>query len=54
MKKCSKLIVIEEKDKLTLKKITFSEDQLWMLAGEETLRKTWNNKYDERWNDELF
>ena len=51
--KGTKLIVVEENDKLTIKKISLSEDQLWMLAGEETLKKTWDNQYDERWDDVL-
>ena len=53
IEKGTKLIIVEGNDKLTLKKISLSEDQLWMLAGEETLKKTWDNKYDERWDDVL-
>ena len=53
IEKGTKMIVVEGNDKLTFKKITLSEDQLWMLAGEETLKKTWDNKYDERWDDVL-
>jgi len=30
-----------------------NEDQLWMLVGEETLKKTWDNPHDERWDDVL-
>jgi len=25
-----------------------SEDYLWMLLGEETLKMTWDNQYDDR------
>ena len=53
IEKGTKMIVVEGNDKLTFKKITLSEDQLWMLAGEETLKKTGDNKYDERWDDVL-
>jgi|GEM_PF-457251 len=53
IEKGTRLIIIEEDSKITIKKATLEEDQLWMLAGEETLKKTWNNKHDERWNDAL-
>jgi len=53
IEKGTKLVVVEEKDKLVIKKISLDEDSLWMLVGEETLKKTWDNKYDERWNDVL-
>lgn len=30
------------------------EDQIfWMLTGEETLKKLWDNPYDEIWDDVL-
>lgn len=47
-------LAIEEKDSgLVIKKITLDEDTAWMLLGEETLKKTWDNKYDARWDDVL-
>ena len=53
MDKNSKLLVAEEKGRLIIKKIVLDEDSLWMLAGEETLKKTWGNPHDERWDDVL-
>ena len=47
-------IIIEEKDKkLMLRKVVLSEDQLWMLVGEDSLKKTWDNPHDKRWDDVL-
>ena len=48
-----KLLVSEEKDRVILKPVTFDEKRLLMLLSETSLRKTWNNKYDERWDDVL-
>jgi AbrB family looped-hinge helix DNA binding protein len=53
IEKGTRLIITEEGSKITIKKAALEEDQLWMLAGEETLKKTWDNKHDERWNDAL-
>ena len=53
LEKGTKLIIVEEKGKLTLRKIELSENELWMLAGEEALKKTWDNPYDQRWDDVL-
>lgn len=34
-----------------LKKLGINEESLvTMLLSEETLKKDWDNKYDERWN----
>ncbi len=49
----TKLVISEKENKLVLKKINLNEENLWMLVGEETLKKTWDNKYDERWDDVL-
>ena len=36
---------------MNLKNIKISrESMLSMLLSEETLKKDWDNKYDERWN----
>ena len=51
--KNAKLLIAEEKGKLIIRKIVLDEDALWMLAGEETLKKTWANPHDERWDDVL-
>jgi len=51
--KGTRLIITEDNSKIIIKKAALEEDQLWMIAGEETLKKTWDNKHDERWNDVL-
>ncbi len=53
LNKGTKLLVSEEKDKIVVKPITVDEDHFWMLVGELSLRKTWDNPYDERWDDVL-
>ena len=53
LSKGSKLIIEEKGNKLTMKKIQLDDDTAWMLLGEETLKKTWDNKYDARWDDVL-
>ena len=40
-----------KKDKKIQGKI--NEKHLLMLLSESSLKKTWNNKYDERWDDVL-
>lgn len=43
--------LILQKANLLLKKLNIEEESVsTMLLSEETLRKDWNNKYDERWN----
>lgn len=37
--------------KKLIKKNKNNERRKTMLASEEVLRKDWNNKEDERWND---
>ena len=49
--KGTKLIVSEEKDKITIKPIKLNEKHLLMLLSETSLKKTWDNSYDERWDD---
>ena len=51
LEKGTKLLVIEEKDAITLKPIQLNETQMLMLLSESSLRKTWDNTYDERWDD---
>ena len=43
----------EEGNQLFLKKIELNEDNLWMLIGEESLKKTWDNLYDKQWDEVL-
>lgn len=51
--KGTKLIITEDKDKISIKPIKIGERHLLMLLSETSLKKTWNNKYDERWDDVL-
>lgn len=51
--KGTQLLVSEEKDKIILKPITLDEKHLFMLLSESSLKKVWDNKYDERWDDVL-
>ncbi len=53
IEKGTKLLIEEEGQTLILKKIDLTEDMLWMLVGEETLQKTWDNQYDKQWDDLL-
>ena len=48
-----KLLVTEEKGRIIIKPITLTESHMLMLLSEPALKKTWNNKYDERWDDVL-
>ena len=58
LKKGDKLVLmtkgqqlILQKADLVLKKLGLEEESISnMVASEETLKKDWNNKYDERWN----
>ena len=51
--KGTKLIVSEDKEKITIKPVKVSEKHLLMLLSETSLKKTWDNPYDERWDDVL-
>ncbi len=51
--KGTKLIVAEDKDRITIKPVKLSETHLLMLLSESSLKKTWGNPYDERWDDVL-
>lgn len=43
--------LILQKADLLLKKLNIEEESIGtMLLSEETLKKDWDNKYDERWN----
>lgn len=53
IEKGTKLLIIERKGTITLKPIQLNETQFLMLLSEGSLRKTWDNKYDERW-DSVF
>ena len=49
--KGTKLLVSEDKDKITIKPVKMSENHLLMLLSETSLKRTWQNPYDERWDD---
>jgi len=51
--KGTKLLISEDKDKITIKPIKLNEKHLLMLLSETSLKKTWDNPYDERWDDVL-
>ncbi len=51
IKKGVKLLRVENKGAIVIKPITLNETHLFMLLSETSLKKTWNNKYDDRWDD---
>ncbi len=51
LEKGMKLLIVEGNDVITIKPIQLSETQMLMLLSESSLKKTWDNKYDERWDD---
>lgn len=51
--KGTKLIVSEDRDKITIKPVKLDEKHIMMLLSETSLKKTWDNPYDERWDDVL-
>ena len=51
--KGTKLIVSEDKDKIIIKPVKLDEKHIMMLLSETSLKKTWDNPYDERWDDVL-
>jgi len=48
-----KLLVTKDKGKIILKPIKLSESHMLILLSEPALKKTWNNKYNEQWDDVL-
>ncbi len=51
--KGTKLLITEDKEKITIKPIKLDEKHLFMLLSEKSLKKTWDNTYDDRWDDVL-
>ena len=51
IEKGTKLIVSEDKDKITIKPVKLDEKHILMLLSETSLKKIWDNHYDERWDD---
>jgi len=53
IKKGTKLLISEDNDRLTIKPVNLDDKHILMLLSESSLKKTWGNKYDERWDDVL-
>ena len=53
IKKGTKLLIRGDKEKIIIKPVRLNEKHLFLLLSEPSLKKTWNNKYDERWDDVL-
>ena len=51
--KGTKLIVSEDKGTIAIKPVKLDEKHILMLLSETSLKKTWDNPYDERWDDVL-
>ncbi len=51
IEKGTKLLVREEGASLMISPIMLDDKHLFMLASEESLKKIWDNSYDERWDD---
>ncbi len=51
IKKGTQLLVSDEQEKISLKPIVADDKYFWLLVSETALKKTWDNKYDERWDD---
>ena len=51
--KGTKLLISEDKEKITIKPVKLSEKHILMLLSETSLKKAWDNAYDERWDDVL-
>ena len=53
LEKGAKLLIKEENDIIVIKPIKLDEKHFLMLLSESSLKKVWDNKYDERWDDVL-
>ena len=51
--KGTKILIKEDKGKLTIIPINIDEKYAWMLLSEGSLKKVWDNPYDQRWDDVL-
>ena len=51
--KGTKLVVSEDSDKITIKPVKLEDKHLMLLLSESSLKKVWDNTYDERWDDVL-
>ncbi len=53
IQKGTKLILSEDKGRIIIKPAELNEDQALLLLSEASLKKVWDNKFDERWDDVL-
>ncbi len=53
IEKGTKLLVKESEGTLILSPVELNDKHLFMLASESSLKKIWDNPYDERWDDVL-
>ena len=53
IKKGTRLLINEERDRIIIRPVTVDEKHLMMLLSETSLKKVWDNPYDERWDDVL-
>jgi len=53
IEKGTKLLVGEKGKSIVLKPVDLNDDLSLLLLSETSLKKTWDNKYDERWDDVL-
>ncbi|MBS3131025.1 AbrB/MazE/SpoVT family DNA-binding domain-containing protein [Candidatus Woesearchaeota archaeon] len=51
--KGTKLLIRENEGKITIKPVKLEEKHMLMLLSEASLKKTWDNPHDERWDDVL-
>lgn len=51
--KGTKLVVDEKEKTIVMKPVALNDDHALLLLSELSLKKTWDNKYDERWDDVL-
>ena len=51
IEKGTKLLVKEEGSSIVISPIRLDDKHIFMLASEGTLKKIWDNPYDERWDD---
>ena len=53
IRKGTKLLIKGDNKKIIIKPVRLDEKHLFLLLSESSLKKTWNNKYDERWDEVL-
>ncbi len=53
IEKGTKLLIREDHETITIKPIILDEKHFLMLLSESSLKKVWDNKYDQRWDDVL-